>query len=383
MFDKYFNKEYWVIDILPKQVPADSEGQYFAVEKYYLEKPCRSELQRKFLDILLKLNCYYDFEVWPLDHNNCAVNPEPEILEEFMMAQKEAINIILPSANSMIVTQPDDLYMTVYNPDEKLLELIQKLASAEGLFVWKPGGQMLPEGRYIGVDGCKNGWIAVILERENLIVRKFESISELIKEYPEFDGFLIDMAIGLQESKGEKRPDADARKLLKGVASSIFPVPARQAVMAKDEERQKAENLRILDKSLSKQSIAIIPKIKELDEFLDKHRKYKNIICESHPELCFARLNGKPLQTKKYSIEGFEERKSILLDYLSDEMLDGLWEKAKELKCNTDDVIDAVCLAVVASLSVQGKCMTIPDEPDKDARGLKMQMIVPKEKNEE
>ena len=26
---------YWIIDILPSQVPEDSPGQYFAVEKYF------------------------------------------------------------------------------------------------------------------------------------------------------------------------------------------------------------------------------------------------------------------------------------------------------------------------------------------------------------
>ena len=74
---------------LTQEVPADGEGQYFAVEEYYLKQPRRSELRRKFLEILLKLNCYYDFEVWPLNHNNCEKNPAPELLEEWMMKPKK------------------------------------------------------------------------------------------------------------------------------------------------------------------------------------------------------------------------------------------------------------------------------------------------------
>ncbi len=31
---------YWIIDILPLQVPEDSPGQYFAVEKYFLQANC-------------------------------------------------------------------------------------------------------------------------------------------------------------------------------------------------------------------------------------------------------------------------------------------------------------------------------------------------------
>ena len=37
--EEYLNKTYWVIEILPKQVPADGKGQYFKIEKYYLEHP--------------------------------------------------------------------------------------------------------------------------------------------------------------------------------------------------------------------------------------------------------------------------------------------------------------------------------------------------------
>ena len=58
-------------------------------------------------------------------------------------------------------------------------------------------------------------------------------------------------------------------------------------------------NIEVLGKSLAKRSMAIIPKIRELDEFLNAHCEYKNVICESHPELCFARLNGEVLSRRK------------------------------------------------------------------------------------
>ena len=137
MFEEYYEKPYWIIDILPEQVPEGGEGQYFSIEQYYLQKPKRSELQKTFLDLLLKLNCYYDFKVWPEKHNYLEHNPSPELLEEWMMKQEEILHIELPSAESLIVARPDDLYMTVYNPDEKLLGMLQKLAQTQGLFVWK------------------------------------------------------------------------------------------------------------------------------------------------------------------------------------------------------------------------------------------------------
>ena len=38
----------------------------------------------------------------------------------------------------MILSEPDDTHLTVFNPDTQLLELIRQIASSEGLFVWKP-----------------------------------------------------------------------------------------------------------------------------------------------------------------------------------------------------------------------------------------------------
>lgn len=37
----------------------------------------------------------------------------------------------------MITVNGDYLYMSLYNPNDQLMNLIEKLAGAEGLFVWK------------------------------------------------------------------------------------------------------------------------------------------------------------------------------------------------------------------------------------------------------
>ena len=42
------------------------------------------------------------------------------------------------TGGAMILSEPDDTHMTLFNPDEELLGLIRDLASSEGLFVWKP-----------------------------------------------------------------------------------------------------------------------------------------------------------------------------------------------------------------------------------------------------
>ena len=135
--EEYLNKPYWVIDILPKQVPADGKGQYFRIEKYFLEHPQIDNIYRKFTNILLKLNCYEDIGV-SCDGEDWITNPAPHELEAALlkyMADKQMLYIILKSADVLITVSGDDTYMTVYNPTEEVLELLGSLAGSEGLFV--------------------------------------------------------------------------------------------------------------------------------------------------------------------------------------------------------------------------------------------------------
>ena len=50
---------YWIVDILPAQVPADSAGQYFAVEKYLRQKERLAEIKgismRKAMEIAVQM----------------------------------------------------------------------------------------------------------------------------------------------------------------------------------------------------------------------------------------------------------------------------------------------------------------------------------------
>jgi RimJ/RimL family protein N-acetyltransferase len=138
VIEELFERDYRVIDILPKQVPEGGGGQYFAVEKYMIQRPGIDEIFHKFTNILLKLNCYYDFAV-SSDGEEPAENPDPETLS-FMMARCAAagrgfVNIFIPSEESLIAVNGGDLYMTVYDPTDELLETVKLLASSEGLFV--------------------------------------------------------------------------------------------------------------------------------------------------------------------------------------------------------------------------------------------------------
>ena len=233
-------------------------------------------------------------------------------------------------------------------------------------------------GLYLGADGCRGGWTLCVLDHGLVRLERYNSIEAIIAAYPDFDVFLIDMPVGLRSRADQLRPDDLARKELSGRSSSIFPIPCRQSVYAETEEDQKQANLDVLGKSLPKQTINIIPKIRELDMFMNAHPEYKNRILESHPEIDFARLKGTTLMSKKKEYPGIKEREDLLKKYLPADALSSIQEKAKALKCNPDDLLDAACLAVTAVLTAQGMCETIPEHPETDDTGLLMKLTVPK-----
>lgn len=128
-------KPYWVIDVLPKQVPAGGGGRFFAIEQHLLAHPQLEALRARFASVLLKLNCYYDIEVSTDAGETWAANPEPP---ELFPLLEGYLHAAIPSEDALIVADGCDTHMTLYNPSDDLLDLIKQIAASEGLFVWQP-----------------------------------------------------------------------------------------------------------------------------------------------------------------------------------------------------------------------------------------------------
>lgn len=138
MLDDFFNKEYWVLDFLPKQVPENAGGRFFSVEQYYLEPSHYAVMREQFSDILLKLYCYYDLRLFVNDDTEGIANPEPELLASHIKDNQGNLCLLIGASEGFITLGRDDTHMTVYAPSEELLDLVRALANAVGLFVWKP-----------------------------------------------------------------------------------------------------------------------------------------------------------------------------------------------------------------------------------------------------
>lgn len=228
--------------------------------------------------------------------------------------------------------------------------------------------------KFIGVDGCKTGWISVCFASEEILI--FKNMRELLDFYQEDFQIFIDIPLGLP-AKGNtlRNSDREARKLLpKNKKSSIFPVPCRESLAEDTFEMANRTNRKILGRGISRQTWFIMPKIKEVDDLLVENQTARQNIKESHPEISFQFLNGgSPLKYSKKTAEGALERLKILMQYnkQSSQMYQRALGEFKRKEVAKDDILDAMCLAITAELSEKyGK--KVPPQHMVDAYGIEM-----------
>ena len=231
---------------------------------------------------------------------------------------------------------------------------------------------------FIGVDGCKAGWFAVGLTGDNRWrVDVFPDMSSLWARYSQASVILVDIPIGLREdSTGERRCDPQARKLLGPRRSSVFPAPCRGAIYAQSYQEACDVNQRLTGKRLSVENWNIIPKIREVDCLLSGDASARDRIRETHPELCFWGLAGCPMQHAKKRSEGLSERTQLLQSIYPQtaDIIAHVLSTYRRKDVARDDILDALSAAVTAMIGGQNLA-SIPQEPEFDNRGLRMEMV--------
>lgn len=53
--------------------------------------------------------------------------------------------------------------------------------------------QILDKGIFVGVDGCKGGWITAIISNGELSLKKYSDFSKMVFDTAQFDGMLVDI----------------------------------------------------------------------------------------------------------------------------------------------------------------------------------------------
>lgn len=238
---------------------------------------------------------------------------------------------------------------------------------------------------FFGVDGCpKNRWIMVSCDSLNYFQEASlkENIQEILDYTQGSTLTLIDIPIGLKDKKqpGKRACDVEARGILKKRASSVFSVPQRESLQGQTWEEACTINREICEKGLSKQTWWIMKKIAQVDSILIRNVSLQSRFRETHPEVCFWSLNGHQLMNySKRSKYGINERLKVL-DHLSPNartFYKQIRRRHKVKDVRSDDIIDGMVAALSASLSGQYPLQTLPETPQLDSHGLRMEIIFP------
>lgn len=221
--------------------------------------------------------------------------------------------------------------------------------------------------RALGVDGTRDGWIAVVIDDD--AVTEVVCVTDLAALLDRVGGVPtgIDIPIGLLDTP-RRAADVAARSRLGRASSSVFAAPCRAVVDAfragdlTDHAAATALSRRVTGMGISRQAWNIVPKIAEVDALVDRGVTPHEV----HPELAFRVRAGRPLAGKR-TWNGLMARLDLLrgLGIILPTRIDGCGDRAAP-----DDVVDAAIVAwTVAGLHGSAGLDSHPPVPQEFDRG--------------
>ena len=227
-----------------------------------------------------------------------------------------------------------------------------------------------------GVDGCRGRWLVVRAEASGrlhlLDISIAPTFEELVASTHDCAAVAVDIPIGLSDD-GRREPDMAARQILRPLRhNSVFPAPVRPVLAARSyaEACVISASARPDVKKISKQTYAILPKIRQADDVMTPELQER--IVEVHPEVCFWKLNGKrPMERPKRTPEGAQARRLLLAEAFATPLSSVSIPQGAAL----DDLLDACAAAWTAGRIAYGTARRLPAEPPLDSHGLRMEIV--------
>jgi len=239
-----------------------------------------------------------------------------------------------------------------------------------------------------GIDGCKAGWFVAVVSVMEVgtvanttcvyALQEFcvaHTFNEILPKTTQFELICVDIPIGLSDGNKPRECDLAARKILRGKrASSVFPAPIRQCLWAKDYETASKICFENSGKKLNRQSFALLEKICHVDDLITPALQER--VREIHPEVSFWALNDKkPMRQNKKTVPGQARRHKLLQEIFTD--MDSILAQMPLHGYVMDDALDALVAAWTAGQTVIGKAGTLPQKPEFDSKGLRMEILCP------
>ncbi|MEX1263853.1 MAG: DUF429 domain-containing protein [Actinomycetota bacterium] len=237
----------------------------------------------------------------------------------------------------------------------------------------------LTQGWVAGVDGCRAGWVVVLLETSTGASRLLgcTTFSEVLALPEQPKVIAVDVPIGLLDrgEPGGRACDREARAILGRQGVRVFSsptVPALEAYILGGDHVTVSDANRASSGAgigLSRQAFCIMNKISEVDAEMTP--QLQEVVYEIHPEVSFRRANEEsPLAEPKRGASGRARRAAIVeeLGFPTDRFL----SRPRPLDSKPDDILDAAIACWTASLIQNQSASSIPKSPPLSSRGLTM-----------
>jgi predicted RNase H-like nuclease len=241
-----------------------------------------------------------------------------------------------------------------------LLDRVEEVASGPGTSSY--------DGVVLGVDGCRAGWVGVILDGGTATAVVGSTIGDLVTAaklaHPDLGTVGIDIPIGLPDGAPRQADLLARQRLPAGRKSSVFPAPTRAACAAKSHAKASAANRAATGRvGLSVQAFGLVPKILEVDAYVRSPKSFR--IVEVHPEVSFAALEPDCVVPSKRSAAGHQAREDAL-------RAAGVAPPAyvRGQGYTADDLLDACAAAWTARRVATGVAESLPDPPETFSDGL-------------
>lgn len=225
--------------------------------------------------------------------------------------------------------------------------------------------------KVVGIDGCKDSWMAVELEKGRFEqARLLGTLEQVIRSFPDAAVFGVDIPIGYPV-RGSRLADAQARAALGPRGRSVFDAvpPGLLELESFEAVQREVEAVRRRGVPMpcpSRQAWGLKKKILEANRAAAADRRFYEV----HPELSFWAMRGQqPVPESKRTWAGFwvrrrllEQQGIIIPDVIENGELAG-----------PDDVLDAAACAWSASRISRDHaagCFPPPgqEQPDENGR---------------
>jgi len=240
--------------------------------------------------------------------------------------------------------------------------------------------------KYIGLVPASKGWFGIVLgDDDTWEADLFPSVWSLWKYHSDAARVLVGAPVGLP-ADARRSCDVATKGKLGRHHHRAFYAPTRAAVYRGNLEAAKETNESAAGYSIRNQVWSLVPRIREVDEFLDENPGARDRIGETHPELCFYALNGRDaVAAPATTAEGVRRRTALLADEHPDAT--AIHETCRDRYTSPPyasflrgegTIVDALAAAVTARRDPD-ELSRLPErsDPPRDERGLPMQMVYP------